>query len=60
MLELLKGVGYCLLAIVVLSLALGIGAALTALSGVLGLIALGGGTLFIIILVVKDFFETRK
>lgn len=60
MLELLKLVGYCLLAIVVCGVAIGIGAGLTALSGILGLLFLGGGALFIAILVVKDFFETRS
>ena len=59
MLKLLKLVGGTLLALGVLGLALGIGAALTALSAVIGTVMLGAAALLIIILVVREFLEGK-
>ena len=59
MLKLLKLVGGTLLALGVLGLALGIGAALTALSAVIGTVMLGAAAILIIILVVREFLEDK-
>lgn len=59
MLNFLKLVGGTLLALAGIGLALGIGAALTALSAVIGTVMLGAAALLIIILVVREFLEGK-
>ena len=59
MLRFLKLVGATLLAFGGFSLAVGIGAALAALSAVLGTALLGGTALLVIILMVKELFEGK-
>lgn len=50
----LKWVGYSLLAILGVGLAIGIGAALSALGAILGMLVLGGGAILTIILLVRE------
>lgn len=59
MLNFLKLVGGTLLALVGFGLALGIGAALTALSTVIGTVMLGAAAILIIVLVVREFLEGK-
>lgn len=59
MLNFLKLVGGTLLALAGIGLALGIGAALTALSAVIGTVMLGAAAILIIILVVREFLEGK-
>ena len=59
MLNFLKLVGGTLLALVGFGLALGIGAALTALSTVIGTVMLGAAAILIIVLVVREFLESK-
>ena len=59
MLNFLKLVGGTLLALVGIGLALGIGAALTALSAVFGTVMLGAAAILIIVLVVREFLEGK-
>lgn len=59
MLNFLKLVGGTLLALAGIGLALGIGAALTALSAIIGTVMLGAAALLIIILVVREFLEGK-
>ena len=59
MLNFLKLIGGTLLALAGIGLALGIGAALTALSAVIGTVMLGAAALLIIILVVREFLEGK-
>ena len=59
MLNFLKLVGGTLLALAGIGLALGIGAALTAFSAVIGTVMLGAAALLIIILVVREFLEGK-
>lgn len=59
MLNFLKLVGGSLLALAGIGLALGIGAALTALSAIIGTVMLGAAALLIIILVVREFLEGK-
>ena len=59
MLNFLKLVGGTLLALAGIGLALGIGAALTALSAVIGTVMLGAAAILIIILVVREFLEDK-
>lgn len=59
MLNFLKLVGGTLLALAGIGLALGIGAALTALSAIIGTVMLGAAALLIIILVVREFLEDK-
>lgn len=59
MLNFLKLVGGALLALAGIGLALGIGAALTALSAIIGTVMLGAAAILIIILVVREFLEGK-
>ena len=59
MLNFLKLVGGTLLALAGIGLALGINAALTALSAVIGTVMLGAAAILIIILVVREFLEGK-
>ena len=59
MLNFLKLVGGTLLALVGIGLALGIGAALTALSAVIGTVMLGAAAILIIVLVVREFLKGK-
>lgn len=59
MLNFLKLAGGTLLALVGIGLALGIGAALTALSAVIGTVMLGAAAILIIVLVVREFLEGK-
>ena len=59
MLNFLKLVGGTLLALAGIGLALGIGAAHTALSAIIGTVMLGAAALLIIILVVREFLEGK-
>lgn len=59
MLNFLKLVGGTLLVLAGIGLALGIGAALTALSAIIGTVMLGAAALLIIILVVREFLEGK-
>ena len=59
MLNFLKLVGGTLLVLAGIGLALGIGAALTALSAIIGTVMLGAAALLIIILVVREFLEDK-
>ncbi len=59
MLNFLKLVGGTLLALAGIGLALGIGAALTALSAIIGTVMLGAAAILIIILVVREFLEGK-
>ena len=59
MLNFLKLVGGTLLALVGIGLALGIGAALTALSAVIGTVMLGAAAILILVLVVREFLEGK-
>ena len=59
MLNFLKLIGGTLLALAGIGLALGIGAALTALSAIIGTVMLGAAALLIIILVVREFLEGK-
>ena len=59
MLNFLKLVWGTLLALVGIGLALGIGAALTALSAVIGTVMLGAAAILIIVLVVREFLEGK-
>ena len=59
MLNFLKLVGGTLLALAGIGLALGIGAALTALSAVIGTVMLGAAAILIIILVIREFLEGK-
>lgn len=54
MLNFLKQVGTLLLGILVFCLALGMGAVLTALSSIIGLVVIGGVALMIIILIIRE------
>lgn len=60
MLDFLKWIGYILVAILGVSLALGIGAVLTVLGSLLSMILLGGGVILIIILMVRELFGIDK
>lgn len=59
MLNFLKLVGGTFLALAGIGLALGIGAALSALSAVIGTVMLGAAAILIIILVVREFLEGK-
>lgn len=59
MLNFLKLVGGTLLVLAGIGLALGIGAALTALSAIIGTAMLGAAAILIIILVVREFLEGK-
>ena len=59
MLNFLKLVGGTLLALAGIGLALGIGAALTALSAIIGTVMLGAAAILIIVLVVREFLEGK-
>ena len=59
MLNFLKLVGGTLLALAGIGLALGIGAALTAMSAVIGTVMLGAAAILIIVLVVREFLEGK-
>lgn len=60
MLDFLKAVGYSLLVIVGVGLALGIGAVVTALSALLGTALLGGAIILVIVLMVKEFLDSKQ
>lgn len=57
MLKFLKLVGGTLLGLGMFGLAVGIGAALTALSAIIGTALLGGAALLVIILMVKELLD---
>lgn len=60
MLDFLKAVGYSLLVIAGVGLALGIGAVVTALSALLGTALLGGAIILVIVLMVKEFLDSKQ
>ena len=55
----IKLVGFGLLALMGFCLALGIGALIAALTASLGTVLVGGAVILVIILVVKELFESR-
>jgi len=58
MLDFIKLLGFGLVATMVFCLALGIGAVVTALGALLGTALLGGAAILVIVLVVKELFDS--
>ena len=60
MLSILKGIGYGIVAILGIGLALGMGAAIAALSSIIGLVVTGGVALVIIVLVILEILGANE
>jgi hypothetical protein len=60
MLSILKGIGYGIVAILGIGLALGMGAAIAALSSIIGLVVTGGVALVIIVLVIREILGANE
>ena len=58
MLDFIKLLGFGLVATMVFCLALGIGAVVAALGALLGTVLLGGAAILVIVLVVKELFDS--
>ena len=60
MLSILKGIGYGIVAILGIGLDLGMGAAIAALSSIIGLVVTGGVALVIIVLVILEILGANE
>lgn len=60
MLSILKGIGYGIVAILGIGLALGMGAAIAALSSIIGLVVTGGVALVILVLVIREILGANE
>jgi hypothetical protein len=54
--EVLKNIGYCIMAVLGLCLALGVGVVVTFLGGMIGTIALGAAIVGIVVIAIREAF----